>query len=167
MAVTIDGTTGVSLVQDGVITDASLPAGSVLQVVQGTTTSDTTVSSTTYTDTTLTASITPSSTSSKILVVVSQSTYASRASGSARIEFKLLKDSTSLQTFNYASSVVTGASNTEMGNIIALSYLDSPATTSSVTYKTQGRVSTTNNGQEARFQVSSSPSTITLMEIAG
>jgi hypothetical protein len=141
--------------------------GHVIQVVQGTTTTDTTVSATTYTDTTLTASITPSSTSSKILVVVSQSTYASRSAGSARIQFKLLRDSTSLQTFSYASSVVTGASSTEMGNIIALSYLDSPATTSSVTYKTQGRPSTTNNSEEARFQVSSSPSTITLMEIAG
>jgi hypothetical protein len=69
--------------------------------------------------------------------------------------------------FQWFSHVVTGASSTEMGNIIALSYLDSPATTSSVTYKTQGRPSTTNNSEEARFQVSSSPSTITLMEIAG
>ena len=34
--VEIDGTLGVSLVQDGVITDANLPAGSVLQVVQAT-----------------------------------------------------------------------------------------------------------------------------------
>ena len=55
-----------------IIPKAALPTGSVLQVVQGTTLTDTTITSTSYTDTTLTASITPTSSSSKILVIVTQ-----------------------------------------------------------------------------------------------
>jgi hypothetical protein len=48
----------------------TLPTGSVLQVVQATTTSQTSTSVNTFTDTNLSASITPSSTSNNILILV-------------------------------------------------------------------------------------------------
>ena len=58
-------------VQDGGLnlTDAGMPAGSVLQVIVGTLSSSTTTTSTSLVDTGLTASITPSSSSNKILVL--------------------------------------------------------------------------------------------------
>ena len=46
--------------------------GHVIQVAQGTTTTQTSATGSTYVDTTLTASITPTSSSSKILIVASQ-----------------------------------------------------------------------------------------------
>ena len=58
---------------------AAAGGGKVLQVVSATTGTSTTISSTTYTDTTLTATITPSATSSKVLVLVSQQFYLTRS----------------------------------------------------------------------------------------
>lgn len=147
-----------------------LPAGAggkVLQVLQATTTTDTSITTTTFTDTTLTGSITPSSTSSKILVLVTQNIYLSRSGSSATALVKLVRDSTDLQQYDYIS-IDNGVSTAlALGNIFTFTYLDSPSTTSSVTYKTQGRTASTTNGHEARFQVTTDPSTITLMEIAG
>jgi hypothetical protein len=56
----------------GQVPDANAPSGSVLQVVQGNTSTEVNTSGTSYVDTGLSASITPSSASSKILVLVSQ-----------------------------------------------------------------------------------------------
>jgi hypothetical protein len=49
----------------------------------------------------------------------------------------------------------------------SLSYLDSPSTTSAVTYKTQGRPHVIANTGQAYFQVDGVLSAITLMEVAG
>jgi len=56
----------------GVPTRAQLPAGSVLQVVNATYATSTSNNTGTYADTGLTASITPTSASSKILVLANQ-----------------------------------------------------------------------------------------------
>lgn len=55
----------------------------------------------------------------------------------------------------------------EMYTANNISHLDSPSTTSSVTYKTQVSLQTTNNGAEGSNQPNNQPSTITLIEIAG
>ena len=69
MALSLDGTTGVSLVQDGVLTDDNLPAGSVLQVIQIQSNTQETFTSSTYTEaTSLVLNITPSSSSNKIML---------------------------------------------------------------------------------------------------
>ena len=65
MAVTIDGTTGVSAVQAGAVTTSDLPAGTVLQVVNATYATQVTIASTSFSATGLTASITPTSATSK------------------------------------------------------------------------------------------------------
>ena len=49
----------------------TMPTGSVLQVVQATTSTKASTTSTSYADTGLTASITPSSSSNKVLVIIS------------------------------------------------------------------------------------------------
>jgi hypothetical protein len=134
-------------------------AGKVLQVVNANYGTITNSSSGTYSDTGLTASITPTSASNKILVLVNQSGL-NCATASNGINLKLVRNSTDLIVFaiayNYATAdIIVGAS---------ASYLDSPSTTSSTTYKTQqaryggaGQVRTQNAGES---------STITLLEIA-
>lgn len=141
--------------------------GKVLQVVNATYNTSTTVASTTFADTGLSLSITPSATNSKILVLAEQSTYnESTNQATAVLEIRLLRNSTSIQDFkgvNYVNVGATGGSNILVR--APISYLDSPNTTSSVTYKMQGRVASTANSAQAIFQVSSSVSTITLLEI--
>lgn len=133
--------------------------GKVLQVVQGTTTSQTGVSSTTYIGTGITATITPSSATSKILVIWS-TTWAKAGSTAGGLNFKLKRASTYL-------TLVEGAgydfSTSGMRGTAGQNYLDSPSTTSATTYT----VDFANfSGTDANYvQVSSSTGTITLMEI--
>lgn len=130
----------------------------VLQVVYGVTTTAVGASSSTYIDTGLSASITPQSTSSKILVIVNHSTYTLTAGTTGGIQ--LFRNSTSLQTF-------LDVGYNPGGNLVstwATSCLDSPATTSALTYKTQQ-----NRGLGAGYfytQVNSNPGTIVLMEVS-
>ena len=176
MAITrIGGANAIS----GSITSSNLPTGSVIQTVQATTTTETSVSSTTYTDTTLTASITPSSTSSKILVIVQQGMDISANTNSQYAGIRLLRGSTVIFDPNTENSTgpitigmnATGATAVRHRSINAFSYLDTPSTTSQVTYKTQGRPYVTSNSGNVRFQIDGATndqaSIITLMEIKG
>ena len=145
--------------------------GTVLQVVQGTTTTPVFVSTLNYTDTTLSASITPTSATSKILVLVSQNTGLERT-GSDRntIEYKILRNAVEIYNNPIILSFIGGVNpNNEIrlrGNIFS-SVLDDPNTTTSITYKTQGRPTETSAGGRATFQIIDGVSSITLMEIAG
>jgi len=149
---------------------AAAGGGKVLQVVQGLTTTETVIASTTYTDTTLTASITPSAATSKILVIFAQGVYQARNANTSSVGIKLLRGSTDIydiggggtQTAYYEA---TGVTAWGLRNIVTGTYLDSPSTTSSTTYKTQGRVYLTTSSGSSRFQEGNIPSTIILMEI--
>jgi len=144
--------------------NADFPAGSVLQVVQGTTTTEISESAGTETDTTLSAAITPSSTSSKILVMVSHGTcQSSNASAGNRIGMKLFRDSTEI--LYPITGVGYTISSLNQRDSISFNYLDSPSTTSAVTYKTKfwNQAATAT----VTMQVNNADSTIVLMEIAG
>ena len=142
--------------------------GHVIQVVQTVYSTDTTNSTSSYADTGLSASITPSSTSNKILVLVSQNAWADRDSSVINGQFKLFRNTTELLQNQYAIQIeASGSGTVKSGQMVSLNYLDSPSTTSSITYKTQGVASTTLNNGLIRFQIGGDPSTITLMEIAG
>lgn len=147
--------------------------GKVLQVVQGSTSSGVTVNSTTYTDTGLSASITPSATTSKVLVIFSQQVLLqSDQSSGFGIGAKLLRGSTTILD-NSSSSIgvqMLEAGNSGNGRIgrrdyYTQSYLDSPSTTSSTTYKLQIAQNTTAGTSTAIAQGNACTSTITLMEI--
>ena len=161
MAVVIDGTTGVSAVQAGAVTTSDLPAGSVLQVVQGTYSTETETSSSTYADTGLTASITPSSASSKILVLVTMEGVG-KATNDTALRVRTLRGATVIDTSN--DIAYTASSATNFVGSFSVNILDSPATTSATTYKTQFMSQT--NVAKARICSSGSTSYITLMEIA-
>jgi hypothetical protein len=141
--------------------------GKVLQVVGATTTTSTTVSTSTQTDTTLTASITPSAATSKILVLVTQSASFERASGNNMgYKVSLLRGSTVISgnaTSRYVSIGDVGGATSLYGTIpVNFTVLDSPSTTSSTTYKTQGSITT---GDNVTFQNNSVTSSIILLEI--
>ena len=101
----------------------------------------TTVASQAFADTGLTANITPSATSSKVLITFTIS--ASNQSGTIYPAYKIFRDSTEIGT-----STTSGGTNTSVfagGSInsqyhpqnISMTFMDSPSTTNQVTYKLQ------------------------------
>jgi hypothetical protein len=165
------GTNGQVLVADstaatGIKWAAAAAGGKVLQVVQATTTTSTSVASITYTDSGLSATITPSSATSKILVMVNQRFRMDRSNDSVNMAVQVLRGATSVYNQEYAGNLyLQGASALGFGGYHNASYLDSPATTSATTYKTQGKVSSTSNGGVVVFQEGTTISSIILMEI--
>jgi hypothetical protein len=149
-----------------VITTGNIPTGSVLQVVSSITTTRTTSSSASYVDTDLSASITPSSSSNKILVIV---TYTLAMDSTSYAGWsQLVRGSTQIAQRTY----YTASANTYSSMSASISVLDSPATTSSTTYKMQIKNDTAGtvsfNGPTTMSYTSGTPtnySTITLMEI--
>lgn len=167
------GSTGNVLTVAGGIPTWAAPAGGgkVLQVVQGTTTTATTITSTTFTDTTLSATITPSSASSKVLVMVAQFATTYATTRQSQMGMDLLRNGTSLGDFGNngyetMGGRFDGSTLSIVRNIVNFQYLDSPATTSATTYKTQGKVDTTANSATVYFQEDNSTrSVMILMEI--
>ena len=158
------------LVSDGGVLkriDASLVGkGKVLQIITGETTTNTQITSTSYADTSLTANITPSATSSKILVLVSQNIQMERGTYEINTFLQLLRDSTAISVKTVG--VGTGAANSQgCRHTFAISHLDEPSTTSQITYKTQGKVNSTSDSGTCRFQEGSTRSEIVLIEIEG
>jgi len=169
----VAGTTVLDLpaVSGTILTTTSPKAGNVLQVVQANTTTRVQITNSTYTDTNLTASITPSSSSSKILVLISQNigTYNDSQVGTAG-NLRIVRNSTTVFTSENVISIVAAlgnASEVRVAGQYAFNYLDSPATTSSVTYKTQVNLSGGGGRVEPQSSNGLSNSTIILMEIAG
>lgn len=140
-------------------------SGSVLQVVQGTSSTQTIASTTSFTDLSVSVSITPSSTSSKIFVIVSHYALITRDSGLAPAALiALVRDSTILRGDTARNLLGEGG---QMDYPISLSYLDSPNTTSSVTYKTQGKVVNAANNERLFTAAASNLDSIVAMEIGG
>jgi hypothetical protein len=142
--------------------------GKVLQVVNATTSTSTSIASTTFTDTTLTATITPTSATSKILVLITQVASLFRSSsGFQTLNMQLLRDASVIYLPDQEALFFEGGnvSLIDLRTLINIHYYDSPATTSAITYKTQGKVATTSNSGSCTFQSTSRVSSITLLEI--
>lgn len=141
-------------------------AGNILQVVNATYAMETGNASSTFADTGLTATITPTSSSSKVLIYVTQNgCYKSAAI--TYMTLKLLRGSTTISDFErYALG--NGVATANAVGTCGLTYLDSPATTSAVTYKTQ--FSNAASAGTVYVQLTSggvtSVSAMTLMEVA-
>ena len=153
---------------DGTITAgdfASGVGGKVLQVVGASTATEATSSSSTYADTNLTATITPSSASSKVLVLISQS--GSKAATDTYLNIRVYRGATEIGGTVAGRSIgYTGDTTANYVGIgFSCSILDTPSSTSALTYKTQFN-SSANNGT-VRVQVDGGASYITLIEIAG
>jgi hypothetical protein len=136
----------------------------ILQVVQGTYSSPAVSSSTTYADTGLSATITPQSSTSKILVLVHQASCGKVAGNTqTHMYLQLLRNSTSVIVFDGSATYTNSSADNYIGTV-STAYLDSPATTSAITYKTQFRNNV--NAASVAVQVNSTTSTITLLEVS-
>lgn len=139
------------------VTAAGLPSGSVLQVKEAEYSTQTDISSTSYADSGLSLSITPTSSSSKILVITNVHCYIN---GTGLIGVNVVRGSTQIVEANKALGFADNSST-----VTALTKLDSPSTTSATTYKIQ--VKKTAFTGTARINQQDGGSRITLMEIAG
>jgi len=125
----------------GTVADANAPSGSVIQVVQAHITTGTSTTSQSYVDTAITASITPISSSNKILVLISHNWYIARNSVSLSYGdcfFRITRGGSDLASNRYAINFGDTKWN-DFFNHNSFNYLDSPNTTSSVTYRVQMR----------------------------
>jgi len=160
------------------IPKGTMPAGAMLQVVQATSDTQQSTTSTTYVDVTgLSVSITPTSATSKILV--RYRIDGASSAGAVLVAFQILRDSTAV------GNGAQGASRTKCHSAVrgifsdanphwttAGEYLDSPATTSAITYKIQYKVDSGTgyiNRDPTNTDAAAYPSTlssITVTEIA-
>jgi hypothetical protein len=145
------------------IPKATLPTGSVLQVVQGTLATASSTTSTSYVTTNLTASITPTSSTSKILVMASFEV----SNGVTHWAYQTIyrNNTTNISTTGSGNPSGTYSnSSTDFHGICNITILDSPATTSSTSYTLYQKSNTV--GQSVQVMTDSMPAYITLMEIA-
>jgi len=148
------------------LTDANMSAGSVIQVITATDSTERTTTSTSFVtaSNTLVVSITPSSASNKIFVTCSMS-YRTPG-GTYSFYPTLYRDSTNLASITHGFGNLFDATSYNYSHA-TLQVLDSPNTTSQITYQPYIRVGNSagtggiNNGSGGSF------STITAFEIAG
>jgi hypothetical protein len=115
---------------------AAAGGGKVLQVVNAQHSTQVSSSSSTFADTGLTATITPTSATSKVLVFVCQMGVA-KSSGNSnnRVNVRLLRSGSEIILF--AADHLNTSTTLEQTGAASTTFLDSPATTSATTYKTQ------------------------------
>jgi len=139
--------------------------GSVLQVVTATDNTNTSITSSSHSNTSITGTITPSSTSSKILVIGAIQVMIYIDGGSSSDGYYRIRNSTNSTSSSdfYIQNYDYGGSGTIQDASRAVQWLDSPASTSAQTYliqmkKSNGNAIVANNG---------GTSSLTLIEIAG
>ena len=144
-----------------------MAAGHVVQVVQEYFNTETSTTSTSYIDSSLSASITPASTSSKILITLDVPVRSNNSGVSMRIQHSVDGGSTWSNTVfsrvANAHSYISGGPYAAWNNTTKV-ILHSPTTTSQITYKMQWYRA--GSGTAAIICDSSDPATLTLMEIA-
>jgi hypothetical protein len=167
MPIRINGTGTITGVGATGISAQPVFPGNVLQVVSATYSTETVTQSTSYVDSGLSASIAPSSNTSKILVLVSQliGVDASSTTQGRFYYVNLVRNNTQIAE-QVNLSIVLPASGTTSGwsETKCFSFIDSPGTTSSITYKTRGKVSSTD--YRLNLNLDNSLSSIVLLEVA-
>jgi hypothetical protein len=143
--------------------------GKVLQVVNALVTTAANISSSTFTDTNLTATITPTSVTSKILVLITQKYAWSIGSNNSYqgMGIQLFRGATNIYSLGTSSAdyiQLSVSTNVDRAAIFAMQYYDSPATTSATTYKTMGAVDRTVGAGTVSYN-GTPGSSITLLEI--
>jgi hypothetical protein len=147
------------------IAKASMPTGSVLQVVTGSTSTQVTNSTSTYTDTGLTATITPLFSTSKILILTQiQGIFKSADNNANRLGLKLFRGATTLDTSD--GNIFSNGTSFYFRTTFGHSYYDTPSTTSATTYKWQFNNTENVASTAVQKDSNSGASQIILMEIA-
>ena len=158
------GNISASILTSGTIPSARQPVGSILQVVQYVLYSSNSTASSTDLDTGLTVSITPSSSSSKVLIFLSAMLRATNTvPGNCYIYLKLWRGAIGSGTLLFDGYPVVGAYVQEVRGVANQTIIDTPATTSAVTYRVSINSAYANT---VYINSGTNPSTITVMEIA-
>jgi len=116
---------------------AAIPTGKVLQVVQMKSATSTSTTSSSFVDTSLTLAITPSSSTSKVLIVSSFTGGNNTSEQGA--SFTIERGSTNLGNGTNGFSNNNDNCDGYHHNNVCLTFLDSPNTTSATTYTIQMR----------------------------
>jgi hypothetical protein len=144
---------------------ATPSGGKIVQVVSANYSTATSSTSGTFVNTGLTATITPTSASNTILVMVAQNgLYRDATSAAQCIELRLIRGSTNIAQIGTNIGYTNTALDFYFGGTSSIHYMDSPATTSATTYKTEFRLRSGTG--TVTTQINSSVSTIVLMEVA-
>ena len=140
--------------------------GSVIQTVYNSIISAENTTSTSFVNTSLTATITPTSSSSKILVIVNAAMYANGVGTHAIASvFRGDVSGTDLGNGTYGiGSAYTGSGGAAIKAYVCCSILDSPSTTSATTYTVA--IKKSGASYASNISVNSERSTIVLQEIA-
>ena len=152
---------------DAINAKLDIAGGKIVQTVFASTTTLVNTTSTSFVDSGLSATITPTSASNKVLVLVSQNTLINRSSANtAMLRMQLLR----------AATVIINGSGEQFGTYentlvdrghrgyVVLNTLDTPATTSATTYKTQMRCDAASSDLYA--QSDNAFSSMILMEVS-
>ena len=177
LSVTLAQNAGGTLIKTATNTWYFLPNGAsskILQVVSTTKTDTFSTSSTSFTDITgLSATITPTSTTSKVLVLVDSNYSTDGAMGT----FRLMRDSTAIAIGDAAGSRSRAFASTRLGDspaqsAITVNFLDSPSAVAATVYKVQMLVQSGTNFVNRSFDntdavhIGRTVSSITLMEVS-
>ena len=161
MALVLDGNGDITGLVAGALPSNVIGAGAVLQVVNATYSTQVSTASGVSASTGLTATITPSSSTSKILIFATFSQYATSA-GSSGAGFQIYRNASNLAVLASNAGYVVGGTGLVIMPL-SFTYYDLPNTTSATTYTIyfQG-----GSGGTATVQRDGQPSYITLFEIA-
>ena len=142
--------------------------GGIIQSIFTSTTTQVSTTGTTYVDTGMTATITPKSSSSKILVLASFQVQLFREATETGIAIQLMRDSTIISKRDqeaHAEAAKTSQNRIIFRYINSINFLDTPSTTSATTYKIQ--MANTHSGDNPSVTVNrqNSPGCMTLLEV--
>tara|TARA_R100000742_G_C4242340_1_gene61822 strand:- start:234 stop:800 length:567 start_codon:yes stop_codon:yes gene_type:complete len=167
-----DGIVDTDMIAANAVTAAKRGTGAILQVVESGFSGEFQTASTSFTDVTnAIINITPTSSSSKVLLFVNlDSDYVAETNALRVIYTKLFRDSTAI--YKQAWYQGHGTSSNGWGYYatpIDMLQLDSPSTTSQVTYKVQAKIDSSSNGALFRVNMVTGQcnSSLVAMEVAG
>ena len=147
----------------GSVPASAMPAGSVIQVVNHRNSTANSTTSSSFVATNSTATITPTSATSKILIITNAPLYVNANNG--HIYTSIFRGTTNLKEGNQELQLfATGTADTGRWTNGSMSFVDSPSTTSAVTYTVYFRVAVAGT---AYYDSNGGRAIITLMEIAG
>jgi len=138
---------------------AAITTGKVLQVQSSNQTAQVTGNNTSFADSGFSVTITPSATSSKILILTQIAAFNDTTATS--MYYSIYRGTTNLAGASGFVRTYNGGSN--LGSSVVANYLDSPSTTSATEYSIYIKV----NAGLGYISVNSATSTITALEIAG
>ena len=149
-----------SLYTNNRLTASNMPSGAVVQTVMSTSLGGSATTGTSYSDIALAnVVIQPSSANSKVLIIATgTSSFTPLAAANLTASTQLVRTAASLQIQDYSANIAGGGVGGS--SAVAFSYLDSPGTTSPVTYKMQQKISNSSS------TLTSSNMWIIAMEIA-